>query len=187
MDAPYVWDHILEEKVCIKNPKTCGPSKWPPLTTGMSYSWRAKCLHRETAWQTKFARLAYKLVYIFPFQGKNGNKNSMLLLTSRLLTQPWVPWIFPKFIQTFLSDSSIVSCSFTFFELCTISWENLKIWNWKIFLAWDVVCGCNHHCKNEFKEFSWRYCLSWQTEGFCTLQNSHFEVAMFSVRKCTTK
>ena len=28
MDAPYVWDHISEGKVCIKNPKTCGPSKW---------------------------------------------------------------------------------------------------------------------------------------------------------------
>ena len=27
MDAPYVWDHILEGKACIKNPKTCGPSK----------------------------------------------------------------------------------------------------------------------------------------------------------------
>ena len=38
MDAPYVWDHISEGKACIKNPKTCGPSKWPPLTTGMSYS-----------------------------------------------------------------------------------------------------------------------------------------------------
>ena len=23
----YVWDHILEGKACIKNPKTCGPSK----------------------------------------------------------------------------------------------------------------------------------------------------------------
>ena len=41
MDAPYVRDHILEGKACIKNPKTCGgvPSKWPPLTNGMSYSY----------------------------------------------------------------------------------------------------------------------------------------------------
>ena len=38
MDAPYVWDHISEGKECIKNLKTCGPSKWPPLTNGMSYS-----------------------------------------------------------------------------------------------------------------------------------------------------
>ena len=38
MDAPYVWDHISERKACIKNPKTCGPSKWLPLTAGMSYS-----------------------------------------------------------------------------------------------------------------------------------------------------
>ena len=38
MHAPYVWDHISEGKACIKNPKTCDPSKWPPLTTGMSYS-----------------------------------------------------------------------------------------------------------------------------------------------------
>ena len=38
MDAPYVWDHISEGKACIKNLKTCDPLKWPPLTTGMSYS-----------------------------------------------------------------------------------------------------------------------------------------------------
>ena len=35
----YVWDHISEGKACIKNPKTCGPSKWPPLTNSMSYSY----------------------------------------------------------------------------------------------------------------------------------------------------
>ena len=34
----YVGVHISEGKTCIKNPKTCGPSKWPPLTNGMSYS-----------------------------------------------------------------------------------------------------------------------------------------------------
>ena len=34
----YFWDHILEGKACIKNSKTRGPSKWPYLTTGMSYS-----------------------------------------------------------------------------------------------------------------------------------------------------
>ena len=34
----YVWDHISEGKACIKNPKTCGHSKWPPLTNGMSCS-----------------------------------------------------------------------------------------------------------------------------------------------------
>ena len=34
----YVWDHILEGKACIKNPKTCGPSPWPTLSNSMSYS-----------------------------------------------------------------------------------------------------------------------------------------------------
>jgi len=34
----FVWDHISEGKACTKNPKTCGPYKWPPLTNGMSYS-----------------------------------------------------------------------------------------------------------------------------------------------------
>ena len=38
MDVPYVWDHISEGKACIKNPKTCAPSKWSSVTTGMSYS-----------------------------------------------------------------------------------------------------------------------------------------------------
>ena len=58
MDAPYVWDHISEGKVCIKNPKTCGPSKWPPLTTGMSYS----CGPSVSIEKPRDKRLAYKLV-----------------------------------------------------------------------------------------------------------------------------
>ena len=39
MDVPHVWGHNSETKAQIKNPKTCGPSKWPPLTKGMPYSW----------------------------------------------------------------------------------------------------------------------------------------------------
>ena len=35
----YVWVHISEGKTCSINPKTCGPSKWPPLTNSMSYSY----------------------------------------------------------------------------------------------------------------------------------------------------
>ena len=35
---PLIWVYISEGKTCIKNPKTCGPSKWPPLTNGMSCS-----------------------------------------------------------------------------------------------------------------------------------------------------
>ena len=33
MDFPYVWGHNSETKAQIKNPKTCGPSPWPTLTT----------------------------------------------------------------------------------------------------------------------------------------------------------
>ena len=59
MDAPYVWDRILEGKACIKNPKTCGPSKWPSLTTGMSYSCgQSVSIEKPRDKQ----RLAYKLV-----------------------------------------------------------------------------------------------------------------------------
>ena len=39
MDVPHVWGHNSETKAQIKNPKTCGPSKWPPLAKGMPYSW----------------------------------------------------------------------------------------------------------------------------------------------------
>ena len=58
MHAPYVWDHISEGKACIKNPKTCGPSKWPPLTTGMSYS----CGQSVSFEKPRDKRLPYKLV-----------------------------------------------------------------------------------------------------------------------------
>ena len=34
----YVWDYISKGKARIKNPKTCGPPKWPLLTNGMSCS-----------------------------------------------------------------------------------------------------------------------------------------------------
>ena len=54
----YVWDHISEGKACIKNPKACGPSKWPPLTTGMSYS----CRPSVSIKKPRDKRLAYKLV-----------------------------------------------------------------------------------------------------------------------------
>ena len=39
MDVPHVWGPNSETKAQIKNPKTCGPSKWPPPTKGMPYSW----------------------------------------------------------------------------------------------------------------------------------------------------
>ena len=39
MDVPHFWGHNSETKAQIKHPKTCGPSKWPPLTKGMPYSW----------------------------------------------------------------------------------------------------------------------------------------------------
>ena len=39
MDVPHVWGHNSETKAQIKNPKTCGPSKRPPLTKGKPYSW----------------------------------------------------------------------------------------------------------------------------------------------------
>ena len=39
MDVAHVWGHNSETKAQIKNLKTCGPSKWPPLTKGMPYSW----------------------------------------------------------------------------------------------------------------------------------------------------
>ena len=39
MDVPHVWGHDSEIKLQIKNMKTCGPSKWLPLTKGMPYSW----------------------------------------------------------------------------------------------------------------------------------------------------
>ena len=39
MDVPHVWSHNFETKAQIKNLKTCGPSKWPPLTKVMPYSW----------------------------------------------------------------------------------------------------------------------------------------------------
>ena len=56
--ADYVWDHIVEGKACIKNPKTCGPSKWPPLSNGMSYSWvRSVSIEKPCD-----KRLPYKLV-----------------------------------------------------------------------------------------------------------------------------
>ena len=34
----YIGHHISKGKAWIKNPKTCGSSKWPPLTNEMSYS-----------------------------------------------------------------------------------------------------------------------------------------------------
>ena len=58
IDVPYVWDHISEGKACIKNPKTCGPSKWPPLTNGMSYS----CGQSVSFEKPRDKRLPYKLV-----------------------------------------------------------------------------------------------------------------------------
>ena len=50
MDVPHVWGHNSETKAQIKNPETCGPSKWPLLTKGMPYSW-VRNVYRENAEQ----------------------------------------------------------------------------------------------------------------------------------------
>ena len=108
MDAPYVWDHISEGKLlCIKNLKTCGPSKWPPLTTGMSYS----CGPSVSIEKPRDKRLAYKLVdsdclsffKILAFLCNTSRKKPVPGLFERLscwhphsqTSKIWLDWYFP--------------------------------------------------------------------------------------------
>ena len=78
MDVPHVWGHNSETKAQIKIPKTCGPSKWPPLTTGMSYLCVCNVSSEKSGvqWENDYRNIILEIIprnQIFPEKEQNAN------------------------------------------------------------------------------------------------------------------
>ena len=94
MDVHHVWGHNSETKGQIKNPKTCGPSKWPPPTKGMPYSWVRNVSiekprdNRKTGYRNIILEI-YQLTFLFTshlFLYDSTSAEAMLTLCSKVST-----------------------------------------------------------------------------------------------------